>query len=125
MPFPSDWTLPSEFLRVPARQPTAATTVPPGTVVSTPPGDEIRTSVTTFASWQVPPPATPAHEPVGRFAFAYVLPPSVDRKRPNDVPAYTSSGFVGSTATANPSAPSGIPVALFHVAPRSVLQKAP
>src|SRR5437867_12530124 len=102
-----------------------ATTVPAGVVVLTPPGCTTCTSVTTLASWQVPPPVTPAHAPVGRLVFTYDLPPSVERNRPNCVAAYTRSGCAGSTAIAKPSAPSGTPEALFQVAPRSVLQKAP
>ena len=92
-PLFGDCTVPSEFARSPARQPTAAITVPPGMVVFTPPGFEISTSVTTLASRHSgrslfgPAPAMPAHGPVGRFAFAYVLPPSSERKRPNDVAA--------------------------------------
>ena len=86
-PFAGDWIVPSEFARGPARQPTTATTVPAGVVVLTPPGCTTRTAVTTFASWHVPPPATPAQAPVGRFVFTYDLPPSVERKSPNCVAA--------------------------------------
>ena len=50
MPLFGDWTVPSEFLRGPARQPTAATTVLEAVVLLTPPACETATSVTTFAS---------------------------------------------------------------------------
>src|SRR3954462_4558907 len=133
MPLPGDCWAPSAFVFVPARQPPAAATAPG--FASSPPfvlsfvGPCTTTSVTMFArkqSFTVG--ALPLQSgvpagwflPVGRVTLSKLAPPSVDRKRPPPVAAYTSFGLFGSTTILKPSRPSGTPLERFHVLPSSV-----
>src|SRR4051794_9117983 len=123
MPLPVDWTVPSGFLRVPPREPTAARTRPPGCVASF---CWTTTSVTTLArkqpflvsDW-------PLHGPVGRLTWLNEPPPSVERYSPRPVASQTLSLLEGSTAALKPSAPSGTPPTRDQVRPPSVERYAP
>src|SRR3954454_1181317 len=99
MPLLGDSTLSSGPTLLPARQPTAAMTAPPG-ALPCPPGDWTTTSVTTLARKQPPPKVlpvqsglsgaperTPPSRPVGRSTLTNVRPASVDRYRPTPVAA--------------------------------------
>src|SRR3954453_18855222 len=138
MPLPGDCWAPSAFFFVPPRQPTAATTAP-GLAFASPAvcafaGPCTTTSVTMFArkqSFTVG--ALPLQSgvpsgwflPVGRFTLSKLAPPSLERKRPAPVAAYTSFALFGSTTILKPSTPSGTPLECFQVLPSEVERYTP
>src|SRR3954451_12563964 len=103
----------------PARQPSAAITVPP--LWSSLSAGCTATSVTTFAKKQSGFDESPVHGPVGRLTLSKLRPASVERNRPNPVATYMTLGRVGWTATRKESAPSGTPLDFVQVPPPSVV----
>ncbi len=85
MPWPGLSAFPARFLRIPARQPTAAITSPP--LCPNLSAAWTATSVTMFAKKQLGFVEFPAQSPVGRTTLVNVRPASVERKSPNPVAA--------------------------------------
>src|SRR5688572_10556994 len=112
MPLRGDCTAPSPLLRArPARQPTAAITLPPAARTAT--------SLTMLAKkqrWLV---VLPAQSPVGRLTLTNVTPASTERNSPLLVAAYTvlPAESPGSKATRKLRISSGTPFAFFQPRP--------
>src|SRR5437879_4968392 len=109
MPLAGACGTPLKFLSGPARQPTAAATLPP--LLPKLSAGWTATLVTTLAKKQFGFEESPWQSPVGRLTFSNVRPASSERYRPKPVAAYMRFGLVGSTAALKPSAPSGTPLA--------------